>query len=91
MRYSATEKLEIIELVGQSNLPQRRCLASLGIPRQTFYRWYDRYLTGGPEALADRPSRPDRERIRSAATFCRESRAAAGTRLAVGGDQSSRG
>ena len=60
MRYSAAEKLEIIQLVGQSNLPQRRCLASLGIPRQTFYRWYDRYLTGGPEALADRPSRPDR-------------------------------
>ncbi|MCA3397845.1 MAG: IS3 family transposase [Roseomonas sp.] len=60
MRYSAAEKLEIIQLVGQSNLPQRRCLASLGIPRQTFYRWYDRYLTGGPEALADKPSRPDR-------------------------------
>ena len=60
MRYSATEKLEIIQLVGQSNLPQRRCLANLGIPRQTFYRWYDRYLTGGPEALADKPSRPDR-------------------------------
>jgi len=60
MRYSAAEKLEIIRLVEQSHLPQRRCLASLGIPRQTFYRWYDRYLTGGPEALADKPSRPDR-------------------------------
>jgi hypothetical protein len=62
MRYSAAEKLEIIELVGQSNLPQRRCLASLGIPRQNFYRWYDRYLTGGPEALADKPSRPEPEK-----------------------------
>ena len=60
MRYSAAEKLEIIRLVEQSHLPQRRCLASLGIPRQTFYRWYDRFRTGGPEALADRPSRPDR-------------------------------
>ena len=60
MRYSAAEKLGIIQLVGQSNLPQRRCLASLGVPRQTFYRWYDRYLGGGPEALADKPSRPDR-------------------------------
>ena len=60
MRYSATEKLEIIRLVEQSHLPQRRCLASLGIPRQTFYRWYDRFRTGGPEALADRPSRPNR-------------------------------
>jgi putative transposase len=46
MRYSAAEKLEIIELVEQSNLPQHRCLASLGIPRQTFYPWYDHYLTG---------------------------------------------
>ncbi len=35
MRYSAAEKLEIIQLVEQANLPQRRCLASLGIPRQT--------------------------------------------------------
>ena len=24
----------------------------------TFYRWYDRYRAGGPEALEDRPSRP---------------------------------
>lgn len=23
-------------------------------------RWYDRHRRGGPEALADRPSRPDR-------------------------------
>jgi transposase InsO family protein len=60
MRYSAAEKLEIIRLVEQSHLPQRRSLASLGIPRQTFYRWYDRFRTGGPEALADKPSRPDR-------------------------------
>jgi len=29
-------------------------------PRSSFYRWYDRYQRGGPEALADRPSRPDR-------------------------------
>ena len=32
----------------------------LGIPRATFYRWYDRYLTGEIEALADYRSRPDR-------------------------------
>jgi putative transposase len=28
------------------------------VSRATFYRWYDQYQTGGPEALADRPSRP---------------------------------
>jgi hypothetical protein len=32
----------------------------LGIPRATFYRWYDLYQIGGPEALSDRPSRPRR-------------------------------
>src|SRR5689334_2689153 len=26
----------------------------------TFYRWYDLFTTGGPEAPADRPSRPER-------------------------------
>ena len=60
MRYSASDKTEIIRLVEQSHLPARRMLDKLGIPRSSFYRWYDRYQRGGPEALADRPSRPDR-------------------------------
>ncbi len=60
MRYPASEKAEIIRLVEQSHLPVRRTLERLGIPRATFYRWYDLYQTGGPEALADRPSRPRR-------------------------------
>jgi putative transposase len=38
----------------------RRTLAQIGVSRPIFYRWYDLYLSGGPEALADRPSRPDR-------------------------------
>ena len=60
MRYPAAEKAEIIRLVEQSHLPVRRTLEKLGIPRATFYRWYDLYQTGGPEALEDRPSRPSR-------------------------------
>ncbi len=60
MRYPASEKLEIIRLVEQSHLPARRTLQTLGILASTFYRWYDRYQTGGPEALADRPSKPNR-------------------------------
>jgi len=60
MRYPAGEKLEIIRLVEQSHLPVRRTLERLGIPRATFYRWYDLYQSGGPEALEDRPSRPRR-------------------------------
>ena len=60
MRYSASEKLEIIRLVEGSHLPTKRTLDKLGIPRTTFYRWYDRYLAGGPEALEDRSPKPSR-------------------------------
>jgi transposase InsO family protein len=60
MRYPASEKLEIIRLVEGSHLPTKRTLDKLGIPRTTFYRWYDRYLSGGPEALEDRSPRPSR-------------------------------
>src|SRR6266540_646197 len=60
MRYPASEKLEIIRLVEESALPVRRTLEKIGIPRATFYRWYDLYQAGGPEALNDRPPKPDR-------------------------------
>src|SRR3954469_24931628 len=60
MRYPASEKLEIIRLVEQSHLPVRRTLEKLGVSRPTFYRWYDLYQTGGPEALEDRSPRPPR-------------------------------
>jgi putative transposase len=60
MRYPACEKLEIIRLVEQSHLSVRKTLEQIGIPRATFYRWYDLYQTGGPEALEERSSRPAR-------------------------------
>src|SRR3954468_17484870 len=60
MKYSASEKLEIIQLVEESALPVRRTLEKIGIPRATFYRWYDLYRGGGPEALDDRHPKPDR-------------------------------
>lgn len=60
MRYLATEKLEIIRLVEQSHLPVRWTLDQLGISSPTFYRWHERYCAGGPEALHDRPSKPNR-------------------------------
>ena len=60
MRYPPSEKLEIIRLVEQSHLPVKRTLAQLGIARTTFYRWYERYQTGGPDTLQDRSSRPGR-------------------------------
>ena len=60
MRYPASEKLEIIRLVEEFTLPVRRTLEKIGIPRATFYRWYDLYQTGGLEALEDQPPKPDR-------------------------------
>ena len=41
-------------------MPVRRTLEKIGIPRATFYRWYDLYQSGGPEALDDRHPKPDR-------------------------------
>ena len=60
MRYPASETLKIIRIVEQSHLPAKETLDQLGIARRTFYRWYTRYVEGGPEALEDRPSRPSR-------------------------------
>ena len=72
MRHPACEKLEIIRLVEQSHLAVRPTLAKRGIPRATFYRWYDRYLSDGPEALDDRSPRPSRpcSRAKRAASLC---------------------
>lgn len=53
MRYSASEKLEIIRTVEGSGAGIRRTLEQIGIPKSTFYNWYDRYLTGGFDALED--------------------------------------
>ena len=60
MRYPASEKLEIIHLVERSHRPIKQTLDKLGIPRTTFYRWYDHYQVSGPEALEDQSPRPSR-------------------------------
>ena len=61
MRYSASEKMEVIRLVEQSHLPAKQTLDKLGIPRTTFYRWYDRYLEDGIDGLEYRV--PKREAV----------------------------
>jgi len=58
MRYPASEKLEIIRIVEQSHLPVTRTLDRLGIPKTTFYRWYDRYLALGEAGLEDHSPHP---------------------------------
>jgi len=61
MRYSPSEKLEIIRTVEESSLGVKRTLRELGITRSTFYQWYRRYQEGGYMALA--PHRHDRRRF----------------------------
>jgi len=39
-------------------LPTELTIDRLGIPRTKFYHWYDKYLTGGVEALEDRSPKP---------------------------------
>ena len=58
MRYPGSEKLEIIRTVEASHLPARQTLAMLGIPRTTYYRWYDRWSEGGLDALEDTAPHP---------------------------------
>jgi hypothetical protein len=54
MRYSASSKYEIIRTVEESELGIKRTLEQIGIARSTFYGWYDRYINGGLDALADK-------------------------------------
>ncbi len=60
MRYPASEKLEIIRLVERSYLSAKQTLGMLGVPRTTFYRWYERYRLGGQDALQDKAPQPAR-------------------------------
>ena len=60
MRYPASEKLEIIRLVERSSRPAKWTLDKLGVPRRTFYRWYNRYLHDGEDGLVDRAPHPGR-------------------------------
>ena len=54
MRYSQAEKMEVIRLVEGSSLPASRTLTEVGVPRSTFYRWYDSYAREGYDGLACR-------------------------------------
>jgi putative transposase len=51
MRFSASEKKEIIRLVEESDLPVKLTLEQLDIPKSTFYDWYARYREKGFEGL----------------------------------------
>jgi putative transposase len=54
VRRSAAEKMEIIRLVDGTDLPVQVTLNQLGVPRSTFYGWYQRYLEHGFDGLEDK-------------------------------------
>ena len=58
MRYSASEKFEIIRLVEESSLPVRKTLRQLDIHKSTFYNWLHRYQEHGVDGLEDRKPTP---------------------------------
>ena len=58
MRYSQSEKMQIIRLVEESPVSVKQTLLELNINRSTFYKWYRRYQEGGFEALANRYRSP---------------------------------
>jgi len=58
MRYSASEKYEIIRLVEASSLSARQTLNRLDIHRSTFYNWMHRYQNNGIDGLEDRKPTP---------------------------------
>jgi transposase InsO family protein len=58
VRLTASEKMEIIRLVEDSDLPVRETLRHLGVPRSTFYGWYQRYEAGGFEGLHNQKPAP---------------------------------
>ena len=58
MRYSASEKYEIIRTVERSSLPVKKTLQRLDIRRSTFYAWLKRFEEGGIAGLDDRKPVP---------------------------------
>jgi putative transposase len=52
MRFSQAEKMEIIQIVQDSEIGVNRTLKELGIHKSTFYQWYGRYQDKGYDGLA---------------------------------------
>ena len=64
IRYSQTEKMEIIHLVELSKLSIRKTLKELDVPRSSFYRWYQKYQREGYDGLADKKPKPSKSGTR---------------------------
>ena len=69
MRYSASEKFEIIRLVEQSSLSVGQTLLRLSIRRSIFYGWLKRHQQDGIDGLKDRKPSLDGYGINSPKTI----------------------
>ena len=59
MKYSQSEKMEVIRMVEESGLSVRQTLEKIGISRSTFYDWYKKYAEHGYDGLASRHKQPE--------------------------------
>ncbi len=51
-RFTQSEKMEIIQIVQESEIGANRTLRELGIHKSTYYQWYGRYQSDGYDGLA---------------------------------------
>lgn len=63
MRFTQSEKYEIIQIVEGSSIGVNKTLNELGIHKRTFYNWYALYLAGGFDALAPQRQKGIERRI----------------------------
>jgi len=54
MRFTVSEKQELIKMVVESELGVNRTLRELGLNKSTFYKWYKSYSDHGVEGLESR-------------------------------------
>jgi transposase-like protein len=54
MKYTQSEKMEIIRMVEDSTLSVKQTLREIDIPRSSFYEWYRRYTEAGYDGLTSK-------------------------------------
>jgi transposase InsO family protein len=54
MKYTPSEKMEIIRMVEESSLSVQQTLRELDVPRSSFYEWYGRYQEAGYDGLTSK-------------------------------------
>jgi len=59
MKYSQSEKMEIIRMVEGSNLSVKKTLEQMDVPRSSFYVWYKRYQEDGYDGLRTKSKKPN--------------------------------